>query len=125
VWAKRCNADGSLGGPAFIVREGNNNPPRSFTLRTIYPNPFNVNTSIEFEIPEPAKVEMLIYNLIGQQVDILVNDTLQVGYYKSTWNGKDKNGNEVDSGIYFCVLKAKSLFDGKIHQEINKLILIK
>ncbi|MCK4694188.1 MAG: T9SS type A sorting domain-containing protein, partial [Candidatus Cloacimonetes bacterium] len=60
-----------------------------------------------------------IYNIKGQLVKSLVNNKLEAGNYSATWNGRDSNGNQVCSGIYFYKLRADNL------QEVKKMVLLK
>ncbi|MCD4828420.1 MAG: VWA domain-containing protein [Candidatus Cloacimonetes bacterium] len=66
-----------------------------------YPNPFNPSTTISFNIPAEAPVTLEIYNVRGQHVRTLVNETLPAGTHQAVWNGDDANGAPVASGIYF------------------------
>ncbi|MGN8225884.1 lamin tail domain-containing protein [Gracilimonas sp. BCB1] len=75
--------------------------PESFALRQNYPNPFNPNTTIEYSVSEPAPVILTVYNVMGQQVATLVNETKSVGTYRVSWNATD-----MASGIYHYRLQA-------------------
>lgn len=70
-----------------------------------YPNPFNPETTIEFNLPQAGNVNLSIYNMRGQLVSTLVNDTLKEGAHSYVWNGRDSNGNNIASGIYFYRLE--------------------
>jgi hypothetical protein len=80
--------------------------PREFDLRQNYPNPFNPNTVIEYALPKSAHVTIEIYNLLGQKVNVLVDEDQKVGRYRVDWDGKDKKGEELASGIYFYRIQA-------------------
>jgi len=85
-----------------------------------YPNPFNPETTISFSILDNNQpTELTIYNLKGQKVRTLVNDILTAGKHFVVWNGKDDNGKQSASGIYFYHLKNGD-FSSK-----QKMILIK
>ena len=75
--------------------------PKVFTLRQNFPNPFKGKTTIQYQLPEDSQVILKIYNLAGQQVKTLIDETQSAGYYKIDWDGKDSNGNMISSGIYF------------------------
>jgi len=83
--------------------------PQQFALYQNYPNPFNPSTTIEYTVPESfrdgAKVELLIYNIFGQQVKKLEDDFKQPGIYSVIWDGTDEVNNLVSSGIYFYRIK--------------------
>ena len=66
-----------------------------------YPNPFNPTTTISYDLPSDGKIELVIYNMKGQKVKELVNGTQPAGNYSISWNGQDKTGKQVSSGIYF------------------------
>lgn len=64
------------------------------------PNPFNPSTRIAYRIPEPGQVDLTIYNLLGQQVRVLVRDHRSTGRYEIPWDGRDGFGRYVSSGVY-------------------------
>ncbi|NQV49087.1 MAG: lamin tail domain-containing protein [Candidatus Marinimicrobia bacterium] len=74
--------------------------PTEFALHDNYPNPFNPITNIKYDIPENAYVTLSIYNMIGQHVIDLVNEDQAPGFYHLQWNGLDKSGTPVSSGLY-------------------------
>ncbi len=69
-------------------------------LHANYPNPFNPETTICYDLKEKSPIRIDIYNIKGQLIKILVNEAKSAGSYKVVWNGKDSNGKEVSSGIY-------------------------
>ena len=70
-----------------------------------HPNPFNAATVIPFRIASTTKVQLVIYNSLGQPVRTLVNAEFTGGQHQALWDGRDKLGREVSSGIYFYYLK--------------------
>ena len=74
---------------------------QEFVLSPNVPNPFNPSTQISYEIPEAGHVRLVIYNTLGQEIRILVQDHQTPGRYRVTWDGKDMSGREVSSGVYF------------------------
>lgn len=84
-----------------------------------YPNPFNPETLISFDIRDVADVRLDIFNLKGQLVRRLVSETRAPGRYRVTWDGRDENGMEIGSGIYHYRLTA-----GK-YQETRRMTLRK
>ncbi|MCK4655094.1 MAG: T9SS type A sorting domain-containing protein, partial [Candidatus Cloacimonetes bacterium] len=84
-----------------------------------YPNPFNPETTISYQLTADSKVSLSIYNVKGQKVNTLVNEILPAGEHSVIWNGKDSNGNQVSSGIYFYKLKAGD------YQKVKKMLLLK
>ncbi len=84
--------------------------PRSFSLSQNYPNPFNATTIINYELRiknSPVRTTLKIYNILGEEVVTLVNKRQRPGFYQVVWDGKDKGGRDVSSGIYFCRLEVK------------------
>lgn len=71
-----------------------------------YPNPFNLETTIKFYLPQESKVELTIYNIKGKKVRGLVDDNCETGIYTAVWNGKNDAGNKVGTGVYFYKLNA-------------------
>ncbi len=84
-----------------------------------YPNPFNPTTTIIFSIPEASKVDLSVYNIKGQKVKTLVNESIPAGEQSIIWNGRDSNGKRVGSGVYFYKMEAGDF------QKVKKMILIK
>lgn len=80
--------------------------PESSILHQNYPNPFNPTTSISFQLPQPSNVKLTIYNIVGQEISVLLDDTKSSGSYKIIWNGRDKFGKSVPSGLYFYKIDA-------------------
>lgn len=79
-----------------------------------YPNPFNPTTKITFNLPKEGNVNLTIYNLLGQEINILVNDLLNAGTHSV-----DFNGESLSSGMYFCKLK----IDNKYVETIKMTLL--
>jgi len=101
----------------FLNIENNNYSPSLFLLHQNFPNPFNPETTIRFELPQNSHVRLEIYNLLGQRVTTLLDSPKPAGHYTLKWDGKDQNGNDVASGIYFYKLVA-----GDFNQ-IKKMVL--
>ncbi|MFT5365597.1 MAG: hypothetical protein ACI8V2_000537 [Candidatus Latescibacterota bacterium] len=80
--------------------------PSEFALRQNHPNPFNPETQIGYQLPEPGDVSLTIYSLLGQQIRQLVNAPQAAGIYQISWDGQDALGRSVASGLYFYHLKA-------------------
>jgi len=80
--------------------------PTAFALYANYPNPFNPTTNISFALPIDSKVSLKLYNVAGQLVRTLVNETMPAGNHTVTWDGSNSNGEKVASGIYFYKLNA-------------------
>jgi hypothetical protein len=80
--------------------------PSSPLLLANYPNPFNPETIIKYQIPKSTDVTLKIYNLLGQEIRTLVDEFKEAGSYEVYWNGKDDLGQTVASGIYLYQIQA-------------------
>ncbi len=92
--------------------------PEKFALFQNYPNPFNPETTIEFSVAVFSRITLKIYNLLGQEVNTLVDRTLSPGQFSVLWNGKDAQNQQASSGLYFARLKC-----GAREQVIKMLLL--
>ncbi len=94
--------------------------PKEYALYQNYPNPFNPVTTIKFALPFESSVRMVIYNLLGEQVEVLFNDVKEAGYHDIYWNAK-----QLASGIYLYTIEANSLDGTKNFTSVKKMVLIK
>lgn len=78
--------------------------PESILLYQNYPNPFNLETTITFHLPKTSNVEIKIYNIYGQEIKTLLNQTKKAGTHKLVWTGTNNFGEYVSSGIYIVHL---------------------
>lgn len=74
--------------------------PTDFSLSQNYPNPFNPQTVIKYRTASEGRVELVIFNLLGEKVRVMVNEIQSAGAYESLWDGTDSRGNAVSSGVY-------------------------
>ena len=105
-----------------IVPDENSSPdktPHSFFLEQNFPNPFNPQTRIDYQIPETANVNISVYSVSGQLVTTLVNEVKSPGSYSVIWNARDHSGLQLSSGIYLVRMVSKN------YLATGKLILIK
>jgi hypothetical protein len=79
--------------------------PKEYALLQNHPNPFNASTEIHYQIPKVGYLTLKIFNNLGQQVRTLVDANQQAGGYSVHWDGRDADGREVASGLYFCRLR--------------------
>ena len=92
--------------------------PDAFTLAQNYPNPFNPQTSIMISLEEDAQVDLIIYNLLGEEITRLAaNERRPAGYYNFIWNGRNDMGTKVSTGVYF--------YHALIRNEQGKVVLNK
>lgn len=96
-----------------IVGIGNEplEPVTTFDLFQNFPNPFNPETVISYQLPAPANVELTIFNLLGQPVRTLVQEPQASGRYQVKWDGRNENGIAVASGLYLYRLRAGSFVE--------------
>ncbi len=90
------------------------NIPQQFSLSQNYPNPFNPTTTIKFGISEMGFVKLKVFDVLGREVDILVNEEMKPGNYEAAFTGED-----LPSGIYFYSLVTPQFTD------VKKMVLIK
>jgi photosystem II stability/assembly factor-like uncharacterized protein len=88
--------------------------PGGFSLSQNYPNPFNPSTNIEFAIPKSSFVKLVVYDMLGREVETLMNGELKAGTYKADWNASSNT-----SGVYFYKLITEGF------TETRKMLMIK
>ncbi|MHB8579047.1 MAG: T9SS type A sorting domain-containing protein [Ignavibacteriaceae bacterium] len=96
------------------IKKLDSNIPKEFKLSNAYPNPFNPTTKIRFDIPRTSQVNLTVYDILGREVEILVDKAMMPGSYEVTFNG-----NHFASGVYFYGIHAGNFVQAK------KLILMK
>jgi len=89
--------------------------PKEFALYQNYPNPFNPATTIKYELPKEVPVILKVYNILGQEVETLVNSIQQAGRYEIVWNASG-----LASGFYLYMIETGTGF-----VSVKKLILLK
>lgn len=102
------------------VNPGSSELPTVFNLEQNYPNPFNPSSKITFSIPIESEVSLNIYNILGEHVGILINNTLSAGKYEANFEV-----GHLTSGIYFYELYAKSSDGTRVFRDVKKLIIQK
>lgn len=98
--------------------------PDDFNLQQNYPNPFNPHTTIRFELPEPATVEIVLYNVMGQKVKTLFNQKVAAGFHQCIWDGLNDAGEDVGSGTYIFIIRGKSNSNVSF-QDSKKMTLVR
>ncbi|MBI5474928.1 MAG: choice-of-anchor J domain-containing protein [Ignavibacteriae bacterium] len=101
-----------------------NTLPTTFDLAQNYPNPFNPATTIRYALPEAVRVNLSIYNLLGQRVAELTNEVQSAGYYNVVWNGRNDAGSQVATGVYFYRIEATPN-GGSPFVSLKKMLLLK
>ena len=93
--------------------------PKEYKLFNNYPNPFNPSTTIKYSIPKVSNVKIQVYNMMGQLIKTLVNETKAPGFYNVVWNGTNESASKVASGIYFYRFESDNFVAN------NKMIYLK
>ncbi|MCZ6674181.1 MAG: T9SS type A sorting domain-containing protein, partial [Verrucomicrobia bacterium] len=88
--------------------------PKRFALHQNYPNPFNPATTLRFDLPDDSKVNIEIFNIIGQRVrHLLRGQDMLAGQHSLRWNGRDDGGKPLSTGVYVVRLKAADFVKSK------------
>ncbi len=101
-----------------IARGESHQPIKDFVLFDNYPNPFNAQTIIEYQLPQAGHVKLVVYNLLGQEIKTLINRNQEAGRFNLVWNGTDDLGQAVPSGVYFYRIQAEG------YSETKKMLLL-
>jgi hypothetical protein len=75
--------------------------PEHWALDQNYPNPFNPTTSIRYQLPHTAEIRIVVYDMLGREVAVLLNEERKPGTYTVTWDATGKA-----SGIYLCRMQS-------------------
>jgi hypothetical protein len=97
----------------------NGSVPLAFSLHANYPNPFNPVTNIRFDLPRAQRVKLCVYDASGRLVRVLVDEMLPAARHERQWDGRDRNGHPVASGIYY------SRLSGTQRTATQKMLLLK
>jgi len=92
--------------------------PAAYSLSQNYPNPFNPSTNIDFELTHDGKVNILLYDISGREIDVLVNEIMPAGFYTVKYNASG-----LSSGIYFYSINAKG--DNQNFIKTKRMVLVK
>lgn len=95
------------------------NIPKKYGLFQNIPNPFNPETIIQYQLPKKSKVRLEVYNIVGKLIKTLINKSQTAGYYTIRWNGNDKYGHPVASGVYLYKIMTEEFV------QVRKMLLIR
>jgi hypothetical protein len=95
------------------------NKVHSYTFSPNYPNPFNPTTTIVFSVPERGRAKIVVYDLAGREVDVLVDRVFTSGEYQAMWDGKNRIGEQVVSGVYFARITVND------YTAVTKMVLLR
>ena len=107
------------GAPPVSVETEDPLLPDEFIVHQNFPNPFNPETEIRFALTRDSHVVINIYNTLGQQIGILIDTEYTAGFHSVRWDGTDRNGSPVSSGVYLYQIQA-----GEFSQ-VRKMSLIR
>jgi len=93
--------------------------PSYFRLHNAYPNPFNPSVTIPYDLPEVSDTKIAIYNVLGQRVSTVVDQSMQAGHHSIVWNGVSASGQPVSSGVYFVQMEAPGFI------KTQKIVMLK
>ena len=93
--------------------------PATYALYANYPNPFNPETTIRYELADTGPVSLRVFDITGQMVRELVSAEQPVGHYQIQWDGRNTAGATAGSGVYFYELHAGS------YHSVQKMLLMK
>jgi len=93
--------------------------PEEYALHNNYPNPFNPVTTMLYDLPETGHTRLIIYDLMGRQVQTLVDQPMAAGYYRIQWDGRNTMGQMVSGGIYFYQIQTNGFI------RTRKMLLLK
>jgi N-acetylneuraminic acid mutarotase len=116
---KQVDFDGSYEYSNEIVVNLDNTKPTSFSMEQNYPNPFNPTTNIKFSLAVESKVTLKVFNILGQEVATLINNTMAAGFHSVKFDAKG-----FQSGIYLAKIEANGI-DGKNFSSVKKMVLTK
>lgn len=112
VWRRPVNQ-------VISVKTISNTIPDKYILYTNYPNPFNPSTIIRYAVPKSGLVKIIIYDALGKELAVLVNENHSPGTYEIMWNALNvKASYEISSGVYYCKIIA-----GEFSQTIRMTLL--
>ncbi|MGC9365314.1 MAG: T9SS type A sorting domain-containing protein [Fidelibacterota bacterium] len=83
-----------------------NDIPLTYKFHSAYPNPFNPMTTIAYDLPEESRVTLIVYDIIVREVTRLVDTKAPADFYKAVWDGRNRYGHLVSSGVYIYRIKA-------------------
>jgi hypothetical protein len=100
--------------------------PSAYELSQNFPNPFNPATTIRYTLPYTSRVTLRIYNILGQEIQTLVDGLEGGGQKEIRWNGVNDSGTKVASGVYFYRLEVKETREsGGLYSSVKKMLLLK
>ena len=103
----------------FVGTADGDGLPATYAVHQNYPNPFNPLTTLRYDLPEDAMVNITIYDMMGRVVKILVNDQQTAGYRSTQWNATNDAGSPLSAGMYLYTIRAGDF------SQTRKMLLLK
>jgi hypothetical protein len=100
--------------PVIGIKHNAGDIPKTYKLSQNYPNPFNPSTTINYDLPKAGNVRLIVYDVLGKETNIIVNEVQKAGSYSITWDG-----SKFASGIYFYRIESGTFTD------VKKMVLVK
>ncbi len=121
IFAQQVSRNGNLGEVLEPSKISNLNlqDVQGYCLYPSFPNPFNENVKIKFNIPQTDLVLIQVFDITGKEVCTLLNQKLAQGEHNTIWDGLNTNGNHVSSGVYFILMRTEQ------YMTVQKAVLIK
>lgn len=109
-------------GSTGVGDDGSGDMPQSFRLNQNFPNPFNPATTITFELPQASDVRLSLFDLLGREISVLLNERRSAGVHAVRLDG-----SSLASGVYFYRLQARPIWDGQAGDYIaaKKLLMLR
>ena len=102
-----------------FLHVGHDLDPSRYRLDQNFPNPFNPRTQIKYSLKEAGNVSVKIFDVLGNNVNIIVQEFQHKGFHSVNWNGTNSYGEAVTAGMYFYEIKSKNF------KQTKKMILLK
>ena len=83
--------------------------PDEFKVHQNYPNPFNPATLVKVDVNKPMNVMVSVYDVMGREISVLVNEQLHPGFHQFIWDGTDNRGIKAGSGLYLIMVQTPEL----------------
>ncbi len=127
AYGTELEVDFELNPNPTAVEDVQTNVPSAYALLQNYPNPFNPSTQIRYELQRLSQVQLTVYNMLGQEVAILVNERQPAGSYAVKWQGDNVSGEIVANGVYLLQFEAEDVSSGtgQVFVETRKMVLLR
>jgi hypothetical protein len=112
IWNIKIDVSGTMSLDGELI-------PNMYALHQNYPNPFNPTTTLRYDLPEDALVNITIYDMMGRVVSNLVSSQQNAGYKSIQWDATNNQGQQVSAGLYLYTIQAGD------YNQSKKMVLLK